>query len=390
MNDPMGKPVTVLHMFSGDLWAGAEVMIFHLLESLKGDPDLKIVALSLNEGILTSRLRNAGIETCVISEANNSFGMILVKAFNLLKAMRIDMIHSHGYKQNLLALVLARSMGIKRLFATLHGLPEPPVQEQNRKKGMSLKTRMDYFIVNHFFTRIVAVSREMRRILVQRYRFRQEKIDVIHNGIPVPSRVPSPDSSTFGRFHVGTVGRMVPVKDFNLFLDVAAEIKRHTDEVRFTILGDGPLRKELIRKAAELKLADCVEFLPTRADPFPYYQSLDLFLNTSLHEGIPLTILEAMALGRPVVAPKVGGLPEIISHGEDGLLVEGREPEKFARLCLELMENKDLRMNVGDRAAKKIATYFSSSRMASAYLQLYMQSCVRGASEPRISQMANP
>jgi glycosyltransferase involved in cell wall biosynthesis len=182
---------------------------------------------------------------------------------------------------------------------------------------------------------------------------------------------------------------MVPVKDFNLFLDVAAEIKRQTDGVRFTILGDGPLRKELIRKAAELKLADCVEFLPTRADPFPYYQSLDLFLNTSLHEGIPLTILEAMALGRPVVAPKVGGLPEIISHGEDGLLVEGREPKKFARLCLELMENKNLRMKIGDRAAKKIAAHFSSSRMAAAYLQLYVQSCVRGLSEPRISQMTN-
>jgi glycosyltransferase involved in cell wall biosynthesis len=132
-----------------------------------------------------------------------------------------------------------------------------------------------------------------------------------------------------------------------------------------------------------------VEFLPTRADPFPYYQSLDLFLNTSLHEGIPLTILEAMALGRPVVAPRVGGLPEIISHGEDGLLVEGREPKKFARLCLELMENKNLRMKIGDRAAKKIAAHFSSSRMAAAYLQLYVQSCVRGLSEPRISQMTN-
>jgi L-malate glycosyltransferase len=357
---------------------------------LKGDPDLKIVALSLNEGTLTSSLRHAGIQTHVISEANNSFGMILVKAFTLLKAMRIDMIHSHGYKENLLAWVLARSMGIKRLFATLHGLPEPPAQEQNRKKGMSLKTRMDYFIVNHFFTRIVAVSQEMRRVLVQRYRFHHDKIDVIHNGIPVPSRIPSPHSSTLNGFHIGTVGRMVPVKDFNLFLDVAAEIKRHTDGVRFTILGDGPLRKELIRKAAELKMAACVEFLPTRADPFPYYQSLDLFLNTSLHEGIPLTILEAMALGKPVVAPKVGGIPEIISHGEDGLLVEGREPEKFARLCLELMENKDLRMNVGDRAAKKIAAYFSSSRMAAAYLELYMQFCIRGASEPRISQMANP
>jgi glycosyltransferase involved in cell wall biosynthesis len=384
----MENPITVLHIFSGDLWAGAEAMIFCLLESLRDDPNLKIVALSLNEGILTTRLQNTGIETYVISEADNSFGRIAVKAFNLFKSRKIDVIHSHGYKANLLAFLLAKFTAVKDLFTTLHGLSEPPVQGQNGEKGTHLQIKLDYFIINHFFTRIVAVSQEMKNVLVQRYGFNQDNVDVIHNGIPVPSKSPSPLLST-SRFHIGTAGRMVPVKDFNLFLVVAAEIKRQTDRVRFSILGDGPLRSELIRKAAELKIEDSVEFLPTKADPFPYYQSLDLFLNTSLHEGIPLSILEAMALGRAVVAPRVGGIPEIISHGEDGLLVDGRNPGEFAQLCLELMENGDLRMNVGNRASKKVATYFSSSRMAASYLQLYMQSRVRGKSEGRISQTVN-
>ena len=78
-------------------------------------------------------------------------------------------------------------------------------------------------------------------------------------------------------------------------------------------------------------------------DPMPYYQSLDLYLNTSLHEGIPLSILEAMACGKPVVAPKVGGIPEIISHEENGVLIEAREPKKIADSCLRLMQDEDLR-----------------------------------------------
>jgi glycosyltransferase involved in cell wall biosynthesis len=385
----MENPITVLHIFSGDLWAGAEGVIFNLLERLKDEPDVNVVALSLNEGILTSKLRHAGIETYVISEAENSFGTILPKAVRILRTRRIGIIHSHGYKANLLAFLLAKFTAVKCLVTTLHGLCEPPIQGPIGEKGTHLQIKLDYFITNHFFNRIVAVSREIKNVLVQRYGFNQDTVDVIHNGIAVPPGLPSSRSSAAGKFHIGTVGRMMPLKDFNLFLEVAAAVKKQADNVRFSILGDGPLRSELIRKSAELKIADCVEFLGAKADPFPYYKSLDLYLNTSVHEGIPLSILEAMALGRAVVAPGVGGIPEIISHGEDGLLVDGRSPGEYAQLCLKLMEDRDLRTNIGNRAAKKVATYFSSSRMAASYLQLYTQSCVRGESEGRISETVN-
>jgi len=96
-----------------------------------------------------------------------------------------------------------------------------------------------------------------------------------------------------------------------------------------------------------------------------------------------------MGLARPVVAPRTGGIPEIISNGEDGFLVEGRTPEKFARPCLELMKNQKLRITVGDKASEKIAAEFSSSRMAADYRELYTQSCVGEASEPRISRVVN-
>jgi len=98
-----------------------------------------------------------------------------------------------------------------------------------------------------------------------------------------------------------------------------------------------------------------------------------LFLNTSLHEGIPLSVLEAMSCGLPVVAPRVGGIPEIIENGRHGFLVDGRTPEDFAWQCLELLRNEDVRKKFGSSAAERFIDQFSSVRMAASYLKLYTE-----------------
>jgi len=369
-------PLTVLHIFSGDLWAGAEVMVFNLINKLKDKPDLHIVALSLNEGTLTDKLRNAGVETYVIPESSYSFLSILLKAFNILKRKRIDIIHSHRYKENLLALLLAKSTGVKRLITTLHGLPEALPCRTIARRSIGWTTKINYFILRHFFTNVVAVSNEMKEILVKTYYFRGNKMNVIYNGIPIPSFSQPLNHSINSTFHIGTVGRMVPVKHFDLFLEVAAEIKSNVKNVRFSILGDGPLLESLIRKSKDLNIDGSVEFISPRPDPFLYYQSLDLYLNTSLHEGIPLSILEAMACRKPVIAPEIGGIPEIILDGESGLLVKGDDPKEFANSSVRLIQKKDLRTLIGKNALKRIVSHFNDSTMAASYIRLYKQSLI--------------
>jgi glycosyltransferase involved in cell wall biosynthesis len=367
-------PLTVLHVFSGDLWAGAEVMIFHLLNKLKDDASVQILALSLNNDTLAIKLRDIGVDTWVTPENQNGFLKIVFTARRLFKGKRIDIIHSHGYKEDILAFLLAKLLSVGRLIATLHGMPEPLRNGQ----GSSLKARLihglDYGILGRYFTRIVPVSLEMKERLIREYRFSAEKIRVIHNGIAPPPDGLYPGPSDGGSFHIGTVGRLVPVKDFDLFLEVAAHMKGSDEGVKFSILGDGPLKEHLVRRARELGIEACVEFLAARPDPFPYYRSLHLFLNTSLHEGIPLTVLEAMACGLPVVAPRVGGIPEVIEDGRQGLLVEQRTPADFARSCLEIIRSEGLRAAMGSSARERFADHFSSSRMASSYLDLYRES----------------
>lgn len=365
----------VLHVFSGDLWAGAEVMIFNLLSKLREDPGLNIAALSLNEGTLTCKLREMGIKTIVIPEADNSFPEIYLKSYKSLKNQKIDIIHSHRYKENLLALLLAKTLGIKKIVSTIHGLSEPLSYSQNNKNNDGLKTKLDYFTLrSKLFSSVVAVSREMKNTLVQKHHFKAEKIEVVYNGtfLPEKHKCDTFEQRSNGTFHIGTVGRMVPVKDFNFFLEIASEIRKAVRNVRFSILGDGPLKSRLIKKNLSLGLEDCVEFYQPVENPRAYYQSLDIYLNTSEYEGIPMSILEAMAYGIPVVAPKVGGIPEIISHGTEGFLVAERKHEEFVHYCLKLIRDMNVKQAITENASRKIISAFSNMKMAEAYKNIYL------------------
>ncbi len=162
-----------------------------------------------------------------------------------------------------------------------------------------------------------------------------------------------------------------------LRLEVAAALCRETRAVRFSILGDGPLREELTRRAADLNISDSVEFLAPRADPFGYYGSLDLFLNTSLHEGLPLSVVEAMGCGKPVVSAAVGGIPEIVVNGEDGFLINGRDPRGFVERCRTLMRDSQLWKAMSEHAAASARTRLSADAMALAYRRLYEECSAR-------------
>jgi glycosyltransferase involved in cell wall biosynthesis len=172
---------------------------------------------------------------------------------------------------------------------------------------------------------------------------------------------------------IGTVGRLVPVKGFDLFLEVAREVVTQADQVSFSVLGAGPLKGYLQRRARTLGLEHRVTFEPPRVDLAEYYTSLDLYLNTSVSEGLPLSILEAMAHGKPVVAPMVGGIPEVIRHGREGLLAAERCTERLAGLCLQLIQDSDLRIHLGRNAAARVQARFTSTRMAASYARMYRE-----------------
>ena len=367
------------HLFSGDLWAGAEVAIFNLLSSLARDPSLSVIALALNEGEVTERLRRAGVVTHVIPESRYGSVGILARAVRVLRDADVRILHSHRYKENVLAAVLATRLRIPTLITTIHGLPESPASTAGQARRARWRARLDFSVVRRLFSAAVAVSDEMKHVLTAQYGFRPAQVEVIRNGGRFPPRA-VPGRMGGESFHIGTVGRMVPVKGLDLFLDAAAALRRQTPHVRFSILGDGPLREDLVRQARALGIDDCTDFVAPCPDPFGYYDSLDVYVNTSLHEGLPLSVVEAMACGKPIVSAAVGGIPEVVTHGEHGFLVQEREADRFADLYLTLMRDDSLRAKMGESAATTAHSRLSAGAMAEAYRRLYDR-CASGARE---------
>jgi glycosyltransferase involved in cell wall biosynthesis len=154
-------------------------------------------------------------------------------------------------------------------------------------------------------------------------------------------------------------------------VEVAREIARCSDQIRFELAGDGPeldAIRHLVKKYGLEKRFHLRGFIE---DTATFYTGLDLYLNTSLHEGVPMSVLEAMAHSIPVIAPEVGGLSEIIADGIEGYLIKDREPRAFAEMCIRLFSNNGLRAKMAEATRRRACNEFSIEQMARRYYHLY-------------------
>ena len=370
MNSHTYSKLNVLHLISGDLWAGAETMAYSLLNRLKDFDNLEVSAILLNEGKLADELHARGFAVHVIDEKLNSFWEVFRKTLKIISSSPPDIIHSHRYKENLLALLLSGCYRGIKLVSTQHGLPE--FHEKLPNISQRIKTRTNFWNLSHFFT-TVAVSNDIRNALVSHFGFRKEQIEVIHNGIELP-----PSSSAFGgkagTLVVGSSGRLFPVKDYPLMVEIARAVATTgAKDVRFELAGDGPELPALEALVQRYGLNDRFILKGHQDDMNSFYRGLDIYLNTSIHEGIPMTILEALAHGLPVIAPAVGGIVEIIDDGREGFLIDSRNTRNFAEKCLYLKDNRGERQKMAQAARDKAERAFSAEKMADSYHRIYRQ-----------------
>lgn len=367
--------ISVCHIISGDLWAGAEAQAAALLNSLSRDPALQLSAILLNEGRLTEAVRKCNIPVKVIPESETSFLGIVNQATRYLHSPRVQVLHSHRYKENLLAAALARRCRIPIVVRTEHGVPEP-------FKGVhALKQRVlrqaDRLVAQYATDCVISVSAELDRRLA-RYS-RRGKIAIIPNGLDM-SGVTSSLSVADAKKRLGIsanspvlgyAGRLAPVKRLDIFVAAAAEIARSLPEAKFVIAGEGSERSVLRQAVAAAGLEDRFLFVGHRDDVYDVMRAFDVFILSSDHEGLPIVLLEALYLGVPVVARRVGGIPEVIEHGTNGLLVDSPDPHVLAEACLHLLARPDLRSRLGTAGTLRVREHFSAARAAAQTAELY-------------------
>jgi len=227
--------------------------------------------------------------------------------------------------------------------------------------------------------KLIAVSSDIEKVLCVKYG--AQRVIRIHNGIDLEVLSKSRARDEVRRelgvdsncLLVGTVGRLTAVKGHEYLLKTAQLMLQKRRNVKFVIVGDGPLKVELQSLAAQLGITENVAFLGHQDDACALMEAMDLFVLPSLHEGIPMVILEAMALGRPVVASRVGGIPEVITDTVHGLLVSAGDPAGIAQACLKLVEDRNLAERYGQAGRARVEQQFSSVVMGGKVANLYRQ-----------------
>jgi glycosyltransferase involved in cell wall biosynthesis len=367
----------VVHVISGDLWAGAEAQAYSLIRELSADTRVELAAIVLNEGQLATRLRELGIRVHVINEQHKGPVRILHEMRSLLRAEQPEVLHSHRYKENIIGAFASRPLQRVRRVKTLHGLPESAAAE-NRLRGR-LTGALDRFVTRRYFDRVICVSEHMMKHLVEP--FGSSKLVCIRNGIDATTCRPRADRDTTRRKLglpadapvVGTAARLVRVKGLDYLLQAAAALRNSLPHLSTLIVGDGPEMAHLKSLAKELGMAERVMFTGHRDDVYDLMAAMDVFVLPSLSEGIPMVLLEAMALGTPIVASRVGGVPEIVEHEATGLLLPPGDPTALSDSCLRVISDQNLADALRTRAREKVVREHSAALMAQQVFALYQE-----------------
>lgn len=364
---PMLKP-SICIIAPGELFGGVETQIVGLvdvLSEIRGAPPT--VAL-FHDHELAAQLRARNCEPVLLLSRGPYDPAPALALGRLTREGRADVLHLHGYRATVTA-ALSRDARRRPTVKTVHGLPEPGGRLVNRLKSKFYRA-LDDWAMHRLHTRVCYVTADiMTRSGLAHLGLPRR---VVHNGIaPLDAgahRCP-PELSGEG-FHVGLVGRLTPVKGLNHALRAAVSPEA-PPELRLHILGTGPQRTELEAEAERLGITDRVDFHGFRRDILDWLAHIHALMIPSLHEGLPYTLLEAMSLGRPTVASRIGGLQEVLEEGKTGLLVDVGDEAGLARALARLAGDPGLAASLGAGAAAVQRAQYTLNRMAEDYLAEY-------------------
>jgi glycosyltransferase involved in cell wall biosynthesis len=365
MNTAPTPSIRVLHVVSGDLYAGAERIVEELAIAQHAHLQMQVSAAVLNEGRLAENLRQAGVNTHLLDERRMGAAAVLFALRRLVSASRVQVVHTHRFKENVLGALA--SVGRVPSLRTVHGAPE-----FSRSRGMRDRVieALDRFTATRLQSRIVCVSEELRERL--RTVYPGQTLTCVVNGID-GARVRAAASiqvpALAGEIRVGVFARLVPVKRVELAIDVVSRVRaRLGTDVVLHVFGDGPLEASL-RGQAEGRAG--VTFHGNTQQAPAFMRQMHALLMTSSHEGLPVAVLEAMALSVPVVATRTGGIPQVLAEGECGWLAEAQDADGYVHSLAEAVSFTERRAAKIAGALDRAEREFSARRMAEDYLGLY-------------------
>jgi glycosyltransferase involved in cell wall biosynthesis len=359
-----------LHLDTARTWRGGQNQVLVTVMGLRSLGH-RTILVAHAEGELRQRAKE-GLELFPLAPRTEMDLGAAWRLARLIKQLRPDVIHAHD----------PHGVAMAGIALSMSTLPSPPPLLASRRvdfhlKGSSL-SRWKYRQVDCF----ICASEAIRQILIADG-VPEERTVTVHEGIDLERVEAAPPAKLHEELWlphhapvVGNVAALVPHKGQRYLIEAAALVVRQVPDARFVIAGDGELRQALERQIKEHHLEKHVLLVGFRPDVLSVHKAFDIFVMSSVTEGLGTSLLDAMACGKPVVATSAGGIPEVVADGETGLLVPPRDHPALSEAIVRLLTDAPLRERLGAAGLERVRERFSAERMVRETLGVYAR--VRG------------
>ena len=363
---------TILHIIGQLGMGGAERQLFLLLKGLYSRYAFTVISYDEKRLDYMDALQSLGVDVKVIPKRPGLAGRLtfLMELRKLIRTLSPDIVQTWLRSANFWGRVACLLSGKDaRIIASVRSVDEADIKMLEKWAERVLVKWTDFIISNTFASRQSIVNNKMPG----------KKVRVVYNGIEpglydindTKEEIKRQLAISQHRVLIGTIGRMMPQKNHTMFIRTAREILQERDNVHFVLVGDGELRPHIKAQISKYGLEDVFTLTGQRKDIPRLLKAFDIFVLTSLWEGLPNVIMEAMCARLPVVATDVGGVPELINHGENGFLVPPNDTSSMVRAIKRLIDDQELRSRFGLAGRKTIEERFSLDQMCKATSRVY-------------------
>lgn len=369
-----------LHIDTARSWRGGQNQVLYTVMGLR-ELGHRAALVAHPEGELARRMAD-GLDLYRLAPAHEVDFAAAFRLARVLKDVKPAIVHAHD----------PHAVSFAAMAFSLMGRTRKPALVAARRVDFHLKrnafSRWKYSLVDAMITSSNAI-----RDIVAGDGFPAERITTVYEGIDVSRVADQPAIDLHkalwlpgGSPIVGNVAALVPHKGQRYLVEAAALVSRTRPDARFLIFGEGELRKPLQYQVRHLGLERHVQLVGFRTDVLSCVRSFDVFVMSSITEGLGTSLLDAMALGRPAVATSAGGIPEAVEDGVTGLLVPPQHAAPMAEAILTLLADPALARRMGEAGLARVRTHFTAERMVSSTLDVYL----RVAGMPHASDTASP
>lgn len=342
--------------------AGAEKFVVDLASNINNKAfDVSvIVTYKLNSTDLYKKLLSEKIKVINLGYEKNRLKTIIELTKLFLKE-RPDVVHANVGSLQYVALPAFLS-GVKKKLFTVHSMAY-------RIAGGRMK-RIYNFAFHYFGFKPVGISQIVTESIIQEYGMQSDLVATVNNGIDIQKFAPEA-SKMDGDITFINVGTLYYIKNQKYLIECFYEVHKANPKTKLIIVGDGELREELDGLIRKLNLENAVSLVGNQNDVAPYLKCSDIYVSSSLVEGLPLSVLEGMACGLPVISNKVGGIPDIVNEGKNGLLIELDDRKAFIEAMLSLSNDEAKRKAFGKESRDIVCSYWSLEQCVKGYEKLY-------------------